>query len=119
MSSVNLVLKVSLDVTCMRKDTFSLDMDWTDSNTNPIDLTAYTFKAQVRQTQTSASALLTFDDSDFTKDASGNLTMEKSASDMSISAGNYFWDLQATKTSDSSVETWAGGLFIIQQDITE
>ena len=119
MSSVNLVLKVSLDITCMRKDTFSLDMDWTDSNTNPIDLTAYTFKSQVRQTETSSTALLTFSDSDFTKDASGNLTMTKAASDMDIAAGNYYYDIQATKTSDSTVQTWAGGLFIVQQDITE
>lgn len=119
MASTNLVLKVSLDITCMRRDTFTLDMDWTDSNDNPIDLTAYTFKAQVKQTQTASSALLTFSDSDFTKDASGNLTMTKAAADMSISAGNYFWDLQATTTATSAVETWAGGLFIVQQDITE
>lgn len=118
MASTNLVIKVSLDVTCMRRDTFSLDMDWTDSNTNPIDLTAYTFKSQVKQLETSSTALITFDDSDFTKDADGNLTMSKSASDMDISAGTYYYDIQATKTSDSTVETWAGGLFIVQQDVT-
>lgn len=119
MASTNLVLKVDLDITCMRRDTFSLDMDWTDSSSTPIDLTQYTFKSQVRQSQTSSTALLTFSDSDFTKDASGNLTMTKAASDMDIAAGNYYYDIQATKTSDSTVQTWAGGLFIIQQDITE
>lgn len=117
MASKNLVIKQDLDITCMRKDTFKLDMDWTDSNTNAIDLTVYTFKAQVRKRSTS-SAVLTFEDSDFTKDASGNLLMQKSASSMSIASGVYEYDLQATHT-DGTVATWMGGLFVVQQDITE
>ena len=32
----------------MKNDTFKLDMDWVDSSSNPIDLTAYTFKSQVK-----------------------------------------------------------------------
>jgi len=45
--------------------------------------------------------------------------MEKAAGDMDLSAGKYYYDIQATKTATSEVETWAGGLFIVQQDITE
>lgn len=119
MASTDLVLKVALNVTCMKRDTFKLDMDWTDSNTNPIDLTAYTFKSEVKKTKNASTAILTFSDSDFTKDSSGNLLMQKSASDMNISAGSYYYDIQATKTSDSSVETWVGGTFVVQQDVTE
>ena len=48
MASANLVLKQTLNVTCMKNDTFKLDMDWVDSSSNPIDLTAYTFKSQVK-----------------------------------------------------------------------
>ena len=119
MASTNLVLKVTLNVTCMKNDTFKLDMDWTDSNDNPIDLTAYTFKSQVKTSTTASTAVLTFDDSDFTKDASGNLLMEKAAVDMDLTAGKYYYDIQATKTATSEVETWVGGLFVVQQDITE
>ena len=117
MASINLVIKQDLDITCMRNDTFELDMDWTDSSSNPVDLTDYTFKAQVRKKSTS-SAVLTFEDSDFTKDASGNLLMQKSASSMNIASGVYEYDLQATNT-DGTVTTWMGGLFVIQEDITE
>ncbi len=84
MASANLVLKQTLNVTCMKNDTFKLDMDWTDSSSNPIDLTAYTFKSQVKTSSVASTAILTFNDSDFTKDASGNLLMEKSAADMDL-----------------------------------
>ncbi len=119
MASANLVLKQTLNVTCMKNDTFKLDMDWVDSSSNPIDLTAYTFKSQVKTSSVASTAILTFNDGDFTKDASGNLLMEKAAGDMDLSAGKYYYDIQATKTATSEVETWAGGLFIVQHDITE
>lgn len=118
MAKVNLVVKVTLDITCMRNDTFKLDMDWVDANSNPIDLTLYTFKAQVRKTNRSSSPLITFDDTDFTKDNAGNLLMSKSATSMDVSSGTYTYDLQATLISTGDVATWLGGLFIVQQDIT-
>ena len=31
MADVNLNIKQTLNVTCMKNDTFSLDMDWTDA----------------------------------------------------------------------------------------
>ena len=34
-----------------------LDMDWVDGSSNPIDLTGYSFKAQVRATETSTNVL--------------------------------------------------------------
>ena len=117
MASINLVIKQDLDITCMKNDTFKLDMDWVDGNSNAIDLTSYTFKAQVRKKSTD-SVILTFETSDFTGDASGNLLMQKSASNMNIKAGVYEYDLQSTHT-DGTVSTWMGGLFVIQQDITE
>ena len=119
MAKVNLIVKETLDITCMRNDTFKLDMDWEDADDNAIDLTSYTFKAQVRKKSTSATPLLTFDNDDFTKDANGNLLMKKSASDMTIKGGVYTYDLQATHTSTSEVTTWLGGLFIVKDDVTE
>ena len=82
MANVNLIIAEVLDITCMRHDTFKLDMDWTDSSNNAIDLTAYTFKMQVRKRSDSATATLTFAESDFTKDNSGNLLIEKAGTAM-------------------------------------
>lgn len=119
MAKVNLIIAEVLDITCMRNDTFKLDMDWEDADDTAIDLTAYTFKMQVRKKSDSTSALLTFSDSEFTtKDSSGNLTLVKAASLMTIKAGNYRYDLQATHT-DGTVSTWLNGLFIVKDDVTE
>lgn len=119
MAKVNLIIKETLDITCMRHDTFKLDMDWTDANDTAIDLTAYTFKAQVRKKSTTGSVLLTFNDADFTKDSSGNLLMKKAGTDMTIKGGTYAYDVQATHISTSEVSTWLGGLFIVKDDVTE
>ena len=118
MADVNLIVKETLNITCMKNDTFNLDMDWKDASENPIDLTAYTFKAQVKRSKGSADSILTFDDSDFTKDASGNLTMTKSSAQMDLEAGVYFYDMQTTKTADGTIATWLGGRFTIQEDVT-
>lgn len=118
MADVNLIIKQTLNVTCMKNDSFSLDMDWTDSSSVAVDLTLYTFKVQVKRNKASNVSLLTFNDSDFTKDSSGNLTMTKSSSDMDIESGVYYYDLQATKISDSSISTWMGGRFTISEDVT-
>jgi hypothetical protein len=118
MASVNLVVREELDITCMQNDTFKLDMDWEDSDDNAIDLTAYSFKCEVRKSK-NKTAVLTFGANDFTKDANGNLLMKKVASDMNIKAGVYQYDLQATETASGDVATWLGGLFVVQGDITE
>ena len=121
MAKVNLAVKEVLDITCMKNDTFKLDMDWLDANSSPLDLTGYTFKAQVRKKNSSNAVVLTFEGaSDFpTQDANGNLLMKKGASDMNIKADKYVYDLQATETATGDVSTWLGGLFIILDDITE
>ncbi len=117
MASINLVVKENLDITCMQNDTFKLDMNWVDGNNNPIDLTGYNFKSEVRK-KSSNAILLTFENSDFTKDASGNLLMVKSAANMNIKPGVYVYDLQSTHISTNDVSTWLGGLFVIQGDVT-
>ena len=118
MADVNLIVKETLNITCMKNDSFVLDMDWKDASDNPIDLTAYTFKAQVKRAKGSNDSILTFEDGDFTKDASGNLTMTKSSAEMDLEAGVYYYDMQTTKTADGTVSTWLGGTFTIQSDVT-
>ncbi len=118
MADVNLIIKQTLNITCMKNDTFSLDMDWTNSASVAVDLTLYTFKVQVKRNAASSIALLTFEDSDFSKDSAGNLTMTKAAADMDIEAGVYHYDMQATTIADNSVATWMGGRFTISEDVT-
>ena len=118
MASINLDIASRLDITCRRNDTFSLDMDWTDVNDSAIDLTTYTFKMEVRRNATSGTALLTFNNAEFTtKDANGNLTVVKAASSMTLKGGTYVYDLQATH-SNGTVQTWLTGDFVIVEDIT-
>tara|TARA_R110001632_G_scaffold136534_2_gene252235 strand:- start:82 stop:438 length:357 start_codon:yes stop_codon:yes gene_type:complete len=117
MASVNLVIKQDLDITCMQNDTFKLDMNWVDGDNNPINLTGYNFKSEVRKNSSNA-ILLTFENSDFTKDANGNLLMNKSAANMNIKPGVYVYDLQSTQISTTDVSTWLGGLFVIEGDVT-
>ena len=44
--------------------------------------------------------------------------MTKAAADMDVEAGVYYYDMQATTISDSSITTWIGGTFTIQEDVT-
>lgn len=119
MAKINLDISETLDITCRRYDTFKLDMDWTDSNDDAIDLTAYSFKMQVRKTSTSSTATLTIEDSAFTKTATGDLTINVASASMSMKGGNYVYDLQATHDTSNEVQTWLVGLFIVKDDITE
>ncbi len=118
MSDVSLVIQSTLNITCMKNDTFLLDMDWTDSNNDPINLTLYTFKVEVKSSKPSNVSVLTFNDSDFSKDSSGNLVMSKSAANMDIASNVYYYDMQTTKISNGVVSTWLGGRFTIQEDVT-
>lgn len=119
MADVNLITKETLNITCMKGDTFKLEMVWRDSQSDLMDLTAYTFKSEVRIPNVAGGVVITFENSDFSKDASGNLVMTKSATDMGINASSYVYDVQATKTSTGEVFTWLGGLFIVKDDVTE
>ena len=118
MADVNLIVKETLNVTCMRNDTFKLQMVWKDANDNFIDLTAYTFTAQVKKNKSDSSTVLSFVDNEFTKDASGNLLMSKTSEQMDLEPGSYYYDLQAVNIATGDVSTWLGGLFNIQDDVT-
>lgn len=118
MAEANLILKQTLNITCMRNDTFRLVMVWRDSTDTLIDLTTYTFTAQIKRQRSDSTSVLSFSDSDFTKDASGNLSMSKTNSQMDLIAGSYYYDLQAVKISNGEVSTWLGGFFTIEEDVT-
>jgi hypothetical protein len=51
--------------------------------------------------------------------AAGVLTVTISSTNMQVDAGTYVYGLQATLTSDSTVETWLYGTFDVVQDIVQ
>ena len=84
--------------------TFPLYIKWQDPDGNPIDLTGYRIRMQIRQTPGSASTLLSFDSSSLTTgqtigslDSAGVIDLELSAA---LTAALSFtlaeWDLTAT-----------------------
>jgi len=113
MASVNLDIANNLGIVCRRGDTFKLTLSIQDSNNQPIDTTAYTFSMVVKNGSTS---VLTFSDSDFTKNVDGSLVVNKSSVDMSIDIGTFKYDIQSTKISDGFVQTWVFGNFTVKED---
>jgi hypothetical protein len=116
-NKINLDIANRVDITCRKGDTFELDIDIKDSAGVAIDLTSYTFKMEVRETDTSSDVIIFNSSFSFTGDASGNLTVTASAATMeAIDSGMYVYDLQSTY--NGVVKTWLYGLFIINEDIT-
>ena len=125
--SINLDIAKRLDITCRRGDTFNLEFVISDADGVPMDIdspTSYTFKMEVRETDTSSAALIITNNSGsngFTVlgDTSGKLIVNASAEVMSaVPSGLFVYDLQATKVDDNAVQTWFFGLFKINEDVT-
>jgi len=131
-NAINLDTAKRVDITCRKGDTFLLDLDITNDGGTAIDLTSYTFKMEVRTSDTStggeadADVILTTTDSDNsegkqivvnTQDASGNLIFRVNATDMAgVESGLYVYDIQASVSS--VVTTWLYGTFKINEDVS-
>jgi len=115
MATVNLDTASRLDIICRRSDTFNLTIDFNEDLGALYDSTMW--KMQVRDTDTSDSAVFTISgDTNFTLDGE-ELTIEISSSTMDNDGGEYVYDIQTTK--DGDVKTWLHGFFTIIEDITE
>lgn len=117
-STVNLNTAAHVDVCCRRGDTFVLTSNISDANGTAIDLTAYTFKMEVREYD-DGPIVISDSNITITGTALGVLTITISAANMLVDAGTDVYGVQATKISDSTVATWMYGLFEIVQDIVE
>ena len=117
-TQINLDNSTRVDVTCRKGDTFNLQFTFTDSVGDAIDLSAYTWKLDVKETDTSSSDIIADSSFVYTGTASGLLTITASASVMAaVSGGLYVYDLQST--TGGEVKTWIYGLFTINEDISE
>lgn len=125
-TSINLDIANRVDITTRRGDTFTLELTFNDEEGDPIDLSdGYEWMMQVRESDTSSSALIDGDSNDdtandfgFTGDNNGLLTITASASTMAgIEGGIYVYDLQSAQ--GAVVTTWMYGIFKINEDVSE
>ena len=147
-SSVNLDISQQLDITCRRGDTFILNLTFTGSNGDPIDLgiddvdagtTAnYSFSMDVRESDTDdgANAVLSTDDTSVASGQSrplsvttqgdgttGEVQLKVEADVMAqVLGGSYVYDFQAEQLDNSGtvtkIETWLFGAFTVNEDVT-
>jgi hypothetical protein len=124
-TQINLDIAQRVDITCRRGDTFVLELTFKDEDGVAIDLSSgYNWKMQVRETDTSSTALLDGNSNDdnandfgFTGDNNGLLTITSAASIMAgIEGGLYVYDLQSAQ--GAVVITWMFGKFTVNEDVS-
>ena len=118
-----------LNITARRGDTFRLSVTFKTSSGGDIAVGSYTYKLEVRTSafdDKADGALLSVSgtqDSAITDgfDTSGSpaLVINIPASKMKeIPGGRYVYDLQATSTTGSLIQTWLKGNFVVNDDVT-
>jgi hypothetical protein len=116
-AQINLDTAQRVDITCRKGDSFRLELTFKNEAGVVINLTGYTWKLDVRETDTSASAIL--EDSLFTYNGTnlGVLTITAPPATMAgIEGGLYVYDLQSTNAG--AVKTWLYGIFKVNEDVT-
>ena len=132
-NTINLDRSQRLDIVCRKGDTFLLNLELKDEDGVRIDLTGdptnvYSFVMQVRLSDTSETVLLS-PSVQIDNKVDGLVTFSIPASDMSVNAGLYVYDIQQTREDTSrpsssegyqelSVETLIYGTFKINEDVT-
>lgn len=125
-TSINLDIANRVDITTRRGDTFTLELTFNDEDGIPIDLSSgYEWMMQVREADTSTTALIDGDSNDdnandfgFTGTNTGLLTITASSATMaSIEGGLYVYDLQSSQ--GATVITWMYGIFKVNEDVSE
>ena len=117
-ASVNLDNAKQVNITCRKGDTFALEIDFYDVNGNPMDLTAYTWKMDVSDSDTSPTPVLNDDDFSYSGNSSGKLYVAATANTMAtIDGGVYVYGLQSNDAG--VVKTWIYGMFTVNEDVAE
>jgi len=117
-TQINLDNSTRVDITCRKGDTFSLELTFTNDAGTAIDLSSYTWKMDVKETDTSSGDIIADDSFTYAGNSDGELTITATAATMAaVSGGIYVYDLQST--SSGVVKTWVYGVFKINEDISE
>lgn len=106
-----------LNLRLYKGDDFARGMQFTDSDGNGIDITGWTFLAQVRETPGGDTVLATFTVT-VTDAATGNLDIELAAADIDdLETGRLLaWDLQVT--ASGAVRTYVRGSVKVDTDVS-
>ena len=117
-SSVNTDVSKRLDITCRKGDTFNLVINITDAAGAVVDLSSYSFKMEVRESDTSSTSVITGGQFTINGTSLGVLTINCPSSIMDdVASGMYTYDFQTTLAG--IVQTWLYGVFIVNEDVTE
>lgn len=136
MSQVNFDVSQTLDITCVKGDTFSMDLTLKDSAGSAIDITNYEFYFQVfkgssimisntasksfeKQRISSGNAAVTKDADQATNKGKFNISISSLVMS-DFPAGGYVYEMQMSTTGDSTgVDTTIlKGSFIVNPDRT-
>jgi hypothetical protein len=116
-AQINLDTAQRVDITCRKGDSFRLELTFKDDTGAVLNLTGYTWKLDVRETDTSSSAILEDDVFTYSGTAQGVLTITAAPATMAgVGGGIYVYDLQSTNSG--SVKTWLYGIFKVNEDVT-
>ena len=117
-TQINLDNATRVDITCRKGDTFKVEFTFSDDSGSPLDLTSYSWKMDVKESDTSSADAISDTDFTYTGTAQGVLTIQASATTMSgIDGGLYVYDIQSN--SSGTVKTWIYGVFKVNEDVSE
>ena len=123
MSTLRLDQAQRVDIVCRRGDTFKMVLNVRDSSGAVVNVSgsAFTYKMEVRETDTATGTVIPTSATGFVfaGNASGVLNVTVTSTTMAaVNSGLYVYDLQATRVSDSFVQTWLYGTFLVNEDVT-
>lgn len=117
-NTVNLDNAQRVDIICRKGDTFSIEVDFYDASNQPINLTTYTWKMEVSESDTSASPVLDSTAFSYSGNSTGTLFVTAPAATMlTIPAGLYVYGLQSNVAG--VIKTWLLGLFTVNEDVVD
>ena len=123
MASVNTDIAQTLDITCRRGDTFSLTINFKQSDgTSPVDVSGYSFEMEVRSSadDDGNSPVINKSDAPITITNATNGTVSIGITDAvmeTVEGDTYVYDIQAITTAGATT-TWVTGSFTVNEDIT-
>ena len=107
------------ELSAYRGDDKTWNLNFTDANGDPIDITGSTvfFTVKVNKTDKDSDAIISKDQSSHVDAVNGQTTISLTNSDTDIKVGNYYYDIQLVD-SLGIVTTIVVGAFKVKQDVT-
>lgn len=104
------------DLEIYRGDDYSHQITFVDANNAPLDVSAYTFTAEIRDRSEGGAQVYATFTVDMTQAATGIITLHLAAADTRIKTDVAYWDLQVD--TGSAIQTWLAGKVTASGDVT-